>query len=268
MAITERRASPRFRVALKVRFKNRAEEIDAETYSIGRHGVFVLTPHVREPGELMQLIITLPPGAVGSQSKLPVTLKMVAVVAWRLTHEEATARDRKPGNGFKFYMLSARDKDLWDQYIERLELDGPVVAPLSTDEPVVPRKDVYAGPVRYLLRARNLDALHRFGQQELMEGCTFLKTPLVRAVQERVELVLIHPDSEQEFILPAIVRRAVGSGPVTARGLELQYLEPLGGLRERFAHFVKHGQVGAYGHHTHTGQGLASPKNEDQLMVM
>lgn len=239
MAVTERRISPRFKLNVPVRFGNRTEEIDAESYSVSRHGVFVLTSHLREPGELMQLSMAVP--AEGeAHGASPVPVKMMAVVAWKLSAAEAEQRGRKPGIGFKFYMMSSKDKAVWDAFIDRLELDGPALPETQVKE-FNDSDSYFEPPVRYLLRARGLEMLSRFGTNELRVGNTFLKTPLLRQPGERVDLVLIHPTTEKEFVLPTAVRRVVGQGPVLDRGIELQILEGSGSLLPRFDLFLKTG---------------------------
>lgn len=240
MAVTERRISPRFKLNLPVRFRNRTEEIDAESYSVSRHGVFVLTHHLREPGELMQLHMNLPTEASGPDGKAEVPVKMMAVVAWKLTQAEAAQRGRKPGIGFKFYMMHAKDKALWDAFIDRLELDGPAL-PENMVKELNESDELFAPPVRYLLRARGVDMLQKFGGAEVRVGSMFLKTPMLRKPGERVDLVLIHPNTEKEFILPTAVRKVVSEGPVLNRGIELQFLEASGSLSPRFDIFLKTG---------------------------
>lgn len=234
MAVIERRVTPRYEVKLAVRFRSGKDVVEAQTYSISRHGIFLLTDQLRQVGELMQLYLELP---AGDDEPIQV-IRVMAVVAWTLNSAEASQRQRQPGMGMKFYVMASRDKDLWDQLLDRIEREGAIDQNKAGLR--VRRAEHEGGPMRYMLRARSMALLLRFATHELAEGETFLRTPLLRRPTEQVDLVLIHPVTEAEFILPGMVQR-VHTGSPTERGMALSFLEPKDALLHRFELFVQNG---------------------------
>lgn len=70
-----------------------------------------------------------------------------------------------------------------------------------------------------MLKLPDVAAIHAFIQNDIGRGGMFMKTPLMKDVGEKIELVLVHPESDDEFHLDATVVRRVVHGPVEQRGL-------------------------------------------------
>lgn len=68
-------------------------------------------------------------------------------------------------------------------------------------------------------RLPDADAVRGFIESELGRGGMFLATTLVKEVGEKIDVVLVHPDTDEEFHLDGTVVRRVSSGPHEQRGL-------------------------------------------------
>lgn len=70
-----------------------------------------------------------------------------------------------------------------------------------------------------MMRFPDTAALRVFLSTDLERGGTFLQTPLVKEVGQKVDLVMVHPETDDEFHLEGTVIRRVITGPAEGRGL-------------------------------------------------
>jgi Tfp pilus assembly protein PilZ len=70
-----------------------------------------------------------------------------------------------------------------------------------------------------MLRLGSRENLQRFIENEVERGGLFMKTPLVKELGDKVDIVLVHPESDEEFHLEGTVVRRVITGPADQRGL-------------------------------------------------
>ncbi len=252
MSTREKRLAPRFELELPVTIKTREQELTSHTMTLSRHGVFVATPHLRMAGELIQLYITLPFELVTAAA----SLKMMAVVARVVTTAEAEQRHQKAGMGLKFFMVATADKEIWDAFIAGLDRARKLAmarpqeagAPSATEReaaPVcpIPLPPHRQGPMRFLVRARNPEQLRQFAIRELAQGSMFLRTPLMRSLREEVEIILIHPRTEEEFPIAGLVSGLRSTGPIAERGMAIEFSRCDAPFRSQFDRFVS---VGAH----------------------
>lgn len=90
------------------------------------------------------------------------------------------------------------------------------VALEDEDLPVISGKD--EGDI-VMMRFPDRDQLRGFVANEVERGGMFLRSPLVKEVGEKVDVLLVHPETEEEFRLDGTVVRRVVTGPQEARGL-------------------------------------------------
>lgn len=88
--------------------------------------------------------------------------------------------------------------------------------PPEDDLPVISGKD--EGDI-VMMRFPERDQLRGFVANEVERGGMFLKSPLVKEVGEKVDVLLVHPETEEEFRLDGTVVRRIITGPAEARGL-------------------------------------------------
>ena len=230
----DRRESKRFDYEMPAVFRSGQREVGGLVASVGHHGIFLKTGHPRLKGELIQIRIQVPthPGT-GPDKR---AIKVMAVVAWSLPPEMAITSGRAPGMGMKFFMMSAEDKALWDtlyiwlQRTRQSEQKGRPIPAMAT------------GPVKFLVRPRDLGQMRRFQTRSLAKGQYFLRTHLLKKPGTRLQVILIHPQTKDEFPLTARVVNVRSDCPLPVRGMKLQWLGIHRNILEDYQHFMLEGE--------------------------
>ncbi|MBI5493445.1 MAG: PilZ domain-containing protein [Deltaproteobacteria bacterium] len=231
----DRRRFSRFPASVPVRCKHRGDVETLLTEDVSRHGAFLLTDAPKPAGTLLQLTFDLPGGRA---------VESLCVVKRALGKDEPGG----PGMGVDFFALEQDDKSAWEVFVaERdaaftpppppehaavLTLHAPVESPPPMEDlPLpVPAEHARAAPTArasacFLLRLRDVDALRQFHARDVTQGITFIHTPVLRDPGERVEVVLIHPETDEEHRLPAQVAQA-REDPAGDHGLSIRF-DPL-----------------------------------------
>lgn len=236
MSVLERRVAPRFNRVLPV-ILHSEEDVRGSTESVSRHGIFVASSLTLNPGCLLRTTVELPAGEV----LRPESVSVTTTVAWTLEPSVANQQGRLPGMGLRFYLLGARDKALWDAYIDQLEED-PLLSSLEPRElPVLPTQ---AGEAwRILLKAHTQEALEHFIWGHLQEEGLLVRAPLNGPVEQRVDLVIIHPMTERECLIPGFISEVRASGAPQNRGILVDVIEPLAVLHQRLLAFAASGKA-------------------------
>ena len=228
MVRSERRASRRYEFVLPARFRNGSKTQAGRVTSVGRHGVFVETGSPRKKGELFQLTLDIP----SLSGQTAGVVRVMAVAAWSLGVLEAAAAGRPPGMGVKFFMMDAEDKLKWDQFY--LALQHKMDPELDQRRLVASQ----AGPPKFYIRPRDFLQMFRFQKHSLASGGYFLRSPFIVPVGNHVQVVMIHPDSKEEFPLTGKVVNAVATGPVPLRGMGLEWCNVVMTTHQDFHRFV------------------------------
>lgn len=92
-----------------------------------------------------------------------------------------------------------------------------------------------------ILRLPDRDQLRGFVANEVERGGMFLKTPLIKEVGEKVDVLLVHPESDEEFRLDGTVVRRVITGPVENRGLGIFFRALSKQQTEQLNEFIESG---------------------------
>jgi hypothetical protein len=114
----------------------------------------------------------------------------------------------------------------------------PPPPPNDDDLPVVSGKD--EGDI-VMMRFPDRDQLRGFVANEVERGGMFLKTPLIKEVGEKVDVLLVHPETEEEFRLDGTVVRRLITGPAEARGLGIFFRALSPEQNAQLAEFVESG---------------------------
>ncbi len=231
MATSERRASRRYEFRFPAVFRDGTRDVEGEVTSVGRHGVFVETETPRRPGELIQLYLKIPP-LEGADSG---NVRVMAVVAWALGVPEAQRTGRRPGMGLKFFMMAAGEKSRWDHFYLALQRR------MESGQEQRRHIESTSGPVKFYVRPRDFLQLFRFQRHSLASGRYFLRSPFLEAVGKHVQVVLIHPESKEEFPLTGRVVGVQSRGPEVLRGMEIQWCNVVSTTHEDFRRFVLDG---------------------------
>jgi len=106
--------------------------------------------------------------------------------------------DARTGVGVQFFALSAEAKARWDAFVTTLS---------GRLEPAAPREPLREGSSTFLIKLRNVERLMDFFERNVRQGRVAMNTPLLRDVGAPIALIVIHPDSEREFLFQGVVER-------------------------------------------------------------
>jgi len=96
----------------------------------------------------------------------------------------------------------------------------------------MPQVDLPVAPVRrkkprfvasFLVRLKDKERLKKFYTKDISTGGMFLKTPLLKKQGDDVEVVLVHPETDQEFHLGGTVVRVESSQEMASRGMAIEF---------------------------------------------
>lgn len=229
----DRRRFPRFAAQIGVVLRRRSGEERLTTADVSRHGAFVRSASPAPLRQVVQLRFSLP--GIGD-------VDVMCMVARSLPAGQAPG----PGFGVDFFALSKDSKARWERFVGELRaraaIDGLDVPPSPNGAVALPLRRA-GGPAGgrappppppadddapvpcdahgsvFLLKLADRAALRAFVDDELERGGFFLKTSLVRELGDRIDVVLVHPDTDEEFHVDGTVVRRVTSGPLDERGL-------------------------------------------------
>ncbi|MHB1846916.1 MAG: PilZ domain-containing protein [Deltaproteobacteria bacterium] len=206
----ENRRCERMPARLSVEVRSGGRRVQCFSRDVSRHGLYVVCDVPPAERQLLALRIALP--------NLPQPLDVVGSVAHRVGPDEALRSGIPTGMGIGFFVLSGEAKLRWDGYVEGL----------SGTAPARPQAAPATSRPTFLLRLRDLARLRDFEQKELSHGTLFIKTPVLRAVGETIQIIVIHPVTDDEFPVLASVQALSQGSPTEPKGmtLELARLEP------------------------------------------
>ena len=208
----DRRQYLRIPYKLPVQVKDRAHRIDLVTADISRHSAFIVTDSPRNERELLQLFFDMPDGG---------SIKVMGVVARRVLTHQATKR-QQPGMGIDFFALSAGEKDVWDKFVLGVQ-HGESDSSASDKEPIHRKFPRHMSC--FLVQMKDRDRLREFFAKDISAGGMFLKTPVPDQVSKKLSLVLVHPESKDEFYLDGKVVRTVADTDISSRGVGVEFDE-------------------------------------------
>jgi hypothetical protein len=197
----EQRRSKRYRQELAVELHDRSGSRHLHAVDVARHGMFIRTDDPPRPRHLVQLTVHLPTGPISA-----------AVTVSRAIHEPKVGGDK--GVGVQFFALSAEAKSRWDEYIHALAAQESAqkrqplaIMSLPGQAPPLPRVDhgAHGGAATFLVKLKSVERLRAFYQDHVLQGGTVLFTPVLRDVGEVVQLVVVHPVTDEEYPVPGVV---------------------------------------------------------------
>ena len=125
----------------------------------------------------------------------------------------------------------ARLDQLFDELPEDAALpdDDPSAPPVdlldqATEPPLAPvRRKQPRYVASFLVRLKDKARLRQFYTRDIGAGGMFLKTPLLKSEGDDVQLVLIHPESDQEFRLGGKIARVTTDPVMAMRGMGIRF---------------------------------------------
>ncbi len=144
---TDRRRFSRYDARLKVRMVTRERETIFFTRSVGSSGMFIHTDRPARGNQLLRLRVAIP--------EVEGELKMLALVRWRRTKQEAQASGLPEGMGVAFYQVPDSAKRIWGELIRTFE-DRLQFAPFEEAE-----VRIETGPLKVAHQRRRQSRLRR-----------------------------------------------------------------------------------------------------------
>lgn len=211
----DQRRSKRYPCHLPVDLLIEGHARRVEATNVSRHGMFIETDAPPSERFVLQVMLHLPDGP------LPATAFVTRRTALGAT-----------GAGLQFFTMSSTVKQRWDYYIYWLANRSPFTqAPGPTPLGRPPGEE----RASFLVKLETVEALRRVMQHNFPLGSIYLATPLLHRVGELVSVILIHPKTEEEFVLLGSINRVRSENP---RGVEIRLDDLSPNQREIFARFV------------------------------
>lgn len=195
----EKRRSPRHLIELPVEVIEGRRTRVVSTVDVSRHGLFLATDEPPRERYLVQLSIKLPSGP------LPATAFVSRTVP--------PGSGRSAGVGVQFFALSAASKERWDAFVYQL---AGLTPPKQQTHDLARRVPDGA---TFLIKLKHEERLLEFYERNVATNGLYMATPVIKETGAEVALVVIHPETEQEFILGGKVARVCTEAP---KGMEIK----------------------------------------------
>lgn len=197
-----------------------------QSVNISRHGLFLASDEPLRERHVVQLSIQLPEQAP------------VEATAW-VSRSVAPGNGATAGAGIQLFTLSADAKNRWDRFffdLRESQLSGPTPAAQAPQTPSFP--DVAEDAASFVVKFKSIDRLHEFDDNSLDVGGTFLVTPVLRPIGTEVQMIMVHPETDEEFVLTGQIVRL---NEATPKGIEIKFHDDTNRRRNAFRRFVETG---------------------------
>jgi type IV pilus assembly protein PilZ len=178
-------------IQLKIKFKDVESFIDEYTYNISKGGVFIRTANPCRLRDIVEIVLILP------EEQLEVIVKgeVVQVVSSDMANEHLPA-------GMGIHILDFKKEDQ-----ERIERFVSSRLRQKTETPAI-REDRRI-EARLKVKFESKDKLAEEYANNISHGGIFISTNDLKQAGEKIEIILIHPDNEQELLLKGEVVHVV-----------------------------------------------------------
>jgi hypothetical protein len=215
----EQRRSQRHPCRLSVAVTRGKEVTHARTADVSRHGMFLQTEEPPPERLLLKFVMQMPDGP----------LEATGFVTRRVTD------GARVGAGVQFFALASQAKARWDTFVS--QLSGSAPPPWA--ENTLPPPDPVDDSASFLIKLKSAQRLTEFFDRKIRSGQIAMNTPLLREVGSKVALIIIHPESEREFLIRGVVA-SIDSGDAKSMTIDL---EPITDKTvRRFKEFVSTGK--------------------------
>ena len=203
-----RRTNIRLKARLKVRFKDAESFVNEYTNNISKGGLFIRTPKPCAMRDKVEIVLALPE----SQEEISVLGEVIHVVSPENASEHMPA-----GMGLQLLELKKEDQERIEKFISDT---------VKADADVVSRRKHMRVETRIRVKFESKEALVEEYIHNISHGGIFIQTGKPKPVGDKISVILIHPDTEQEILLRGEVVRVI-----TAEEARMNNLQPGMGLR-------------------------------------
>jgi len=223
---TGRRKDVRVKARLKVRFKNPRAFISEYAHNISKGGLFIKTQKPCALRDMVEVVLLLP----GSDLEI----SCLGEVAHLVSPGEAS-NDNPAGMGLQLRDLTEESRQKIEQFIEA-EIKA------SGDVGLEGRRQHIRYEARIRVRFGSKEALLEEFIHNISHGGIFIQTDRPKPLQDRMLIILTHPDTQEEMILHGEVVRLVGPGEAEATGqkvgMGIRFLEVDEYTRKQLDNFI------------------------------
>lgn len=205
----EHRRSQRRLARVTVDISDGRNRLSAYTRDVSRHGIFLRTEVELRERFLVQLVLHTPEGPLATTGFVVRT-------------------ERGVGVGIQFFALSATAKSQWDRFISG-----------ATPQPQVDTSDL-PDRATFLVKLRDVPRLEEFVERNYARGGLYMATPLLKAEGVPIALVVVHPESKEEFLIEGEVARVCRTPP---KGMDVRFPVPDAVQLAMFRTFVETGET-------------------------
>jgi len=199
---TGRRKDVRVKAKLKVRFKDAKAFISEYTHNISKGGLFVRTKKPCEQGSTVEIVIVMP--ETGRE------ISSLGEVIHAVTPDRATEA-RPEGMGIQINEIGEEDQKHIEDFIrENLKADK------YADD--LGRRDHPRIETRIRVKFGSVDALIEEYTHNISHGGIFIRTKKPKKLNDRVKIILSHPETGEEMILDGQVVRVVNDKEAKSTG--------------------------------------------------
>jgi uncharacterized protein (TIGR02266 family) len=229
----EKRHHDRISARVRVVIIGRAA-VESTTVNVSRNGIFLQDKTDRPVNGVVRLRLFLPPDRS--------TIEVLGRVAWQ------GKKGGSQGTGIQFLNLDTNDRKRWLKFISEVENLEASSRSIRVDEAMQEesraveeeRRNTPRTRASFMVRFRSKNRLEHFVTNNMSSGGMFLPTPVLRPVGERVQVVIIHPDTEQDFEIEAEVAHVNEvTGDKGPKGMGLKFLALSEEARTALDEFLK-----------------------------
>ncbi len=237
----EMEPAPRFAVHLPVTLCWGGLDRRRTAVDVSKEGLFVETPDYRAVGDMVQMVVRLPRGD---------SLRVLCSVERVVAPEEAAFCGGMPGMGLRFFLMDARMRGSWDGYLDDLARG---TSPFAPD----PERPEHMGEVpleltrrraprrggQFRVRVKGLLRDKEFVTEDISSGGLFIATDKPANPGTRLGLFVVHPLTQREIALEAMVRWTRGSKNIAGEppGMGVQIINDSPEDAELFLRFLNEG---------------------------
>ncbi len=205
----EHRRSQRRIARVAVDISDGRNRLSAYTRDVSRHGIFLCTDVELRERFLVQLVLHVPKGPLSTTGFV-------------------VRGERGVGVGIQFFALSAAAKLQWDHFIGG-----------ATPQPQLDTSDL-PDRATFLVKLRDRARLEDFVDRNYARGGLYMATPLLKAEGVPIALVVVHPESKEEFLIEGEVARVCRTPP---KGMDVRFAIPDPVQMAMFQTFVETGET-------------------------
>ncbi len=228
------RRDVRFRVRFPAQLRHGRKVWSLFTEDVSFRGVFVRTDTPPPLRALVELRLLIPPGHVAFTTH---GMAVHVVVP-------DNGMGRTPGVGVELYGLDREAREEWEEFVRQVSVScppsedqAPLVSAAPPKEPIRRRSKRHTAVLR--VQVETMRDLYELYTGDVSNGGMFIATEVELAPRTQVVVHVPHPESDEVFLLDAVVRHRQNTPGLSGVGVEFAPMDRA--RRHQFLDFVRGG---------------------------